>query len=101
MMSRKGGKKKHCLIEQFLGCVCVVDSVSVLVQSNTEGSDTQKAIVDDNKGSSAAASITFLLVSVLSVNVFSILFRGWVTMVTWPRRLPGRRAICAGKHLQR
>lgn len=73
----------------------------MLVQSNKDDSDIQKAIVDDNKGSTAAASITLLLVSVLSVNVFSILFRGWVTMVTWPRRLPGRRAICAGKHQQR
>lgn len=32
--------------------------------------------MDDNKGSSAVASITFLSVSVLSVNVFSILLRG-------------------------
>lgn len=88
------GKKMHYLIEQFLGCVCVGDSVWVLVQSNKDDSDIQKAIVDDNKGSLAAASITFLLVSVLNVNVFSILFRGWVTMVTWPRRLLGLRTIC-------
>lgn len=75
-------------MEQFLGCMCVIDSVWALVQSNKDDSDGQKAIVDDNKGSLAAASIIFLLVSVLSVNVFSILFCGWVTMVTWPRRLP-------------
>lgn len=45
--------------------------------------------MDDNKGSLATTSITFLLVSVLGVNVHSILFRGWVTMVTWPRRFLG------------
>lgn len=56
--------------------MCVADSVRVLVGSNKDDSDIQKAIVDDNKGSLAAASITFLLVSVLGVNAFSILFRG-------------------------
>lgn len=69
------------------------------VQSNNDGSDIQKAIVDDNKGSSAATVITFLLVSILGVNVFSILFHGWVAMVTRQRRLTGRRVICAGLHL--
>lgn len=54
--------------------------------------------MDDNKGSSAATSITFLLVSILGVNVFPILFHGWVTMATWPRRLCGRSA---GKHLEK
>lgn len=55
----------------------------------------KKAIVEDNKGGSAVTSTTFLLVSILGVNVYAILFHGWVTMVTWPRRLPGRRVVCA------
>lgn len=54
---------------------------------------TQKAIVEDNKGGSAATSTAFL--SILGVNVYSILFYGRVAMVTWPRRLPGRRVVCA------
>lgn len=65
----------------------------VLVQSNND--DTKRAIVEDNKGGSAATSITFLLASILVVNVHSILFHGLVTMVTRPRRLPGRRVVCA------
>lgn len=88
MMARKI-KKSIILLNSFSERVCVFDGMRVLDESNNDGSAVQKAIVEDNKGSLATTSITFLLVSVLGVNVYSILFHGWVTMVTRPRRFLG------------
>lgn len=87
-MARKR-KKSIILLNSFSEYACVFDGVWVLDESNNDGSAVQKAIVDDNKGSLATTSITFLLVSVLGVNVYSILFHGWVTMVTRQRRFLG------------
>lgn len=61
LMAHNTKKESIFLLNSFWdACVSLTGRESSLVQGKRDGSDIQKAIVEDNKGSSTATSITFL-----------------------------------------